>query len=185
MVLMALVQSVIRRLPNSMSPMEESMAGHVGVNGVYFKVREGKCKGDCIVGPKSERLCLCSSGAFKTYHNLREGRTRWFPSNNQRVERGVNSSWPGEGGSCTKAWLIWDVTFFHSSRTLPNFRLPQWQCEDTGLHPAGPCSSRAYGSVLECFKQGKNYLVHMLLLCWLSYGKWVGWERRLEKSEKM
>jgi hypothetical protein len=29
------VQSVIRRLPNSLSHMEESMAGHVDVNRVY------------------------------------------------------------------------------------------------------------------------------------------------------
>jgi hypothetical protein len=34
-ILMALIQSVIRRLPNSLSHMEESMAGHVGINGIY------------------------------------------------------------------------------------------------------------------------------------------------------
>jgi hypothetical protein len=34
-VVMVLVQSTIRRLPNYLSHMEESMAGHVGVKGVY------------------------------------------------------------------------------------------------------------------------------------------------------
>jgi hypothetical protein len=33
---MALILSVIRRLPNSLSYMEESMAGYVGVNGIFF-----------------------------------------------------------------------------------------------------------------------------------------------------
>jgi hypothetical protein len=34
-VLMVLMESVIRRLPNSLFLVEESMAGHVGVNRVY------------------------------------------------------------------------------------------------------------------------------------------------------
>jgi ferric-dicitrate binding protein FerR (iron transport regulator) len=33
--LKAMVQAVIRRPPNSLSLVEESMAGHVGVKGVY------------------------------------------------------------------------------------------------------------------------------------------------------
>jgi hypothetical protein len=33
--LMGLVQSAIRRIPNSLSLMEESMVDHMGINGVY------------------------------------------------------------------------------------------------------------------------------------------------------
>jgi hypothetical protein len=34
-VLTEVVQSVIRRLPDSLSCMEESMAGHMSIHGVY------------------------------------------------------------------------------------------------------------------------------------------------------
>jgi hypothetical protein len=45
--------------------MEESIAGHVGVNGVYEKLGEGNAKGS-----------MMGSGAFKTYANIGEGKNQ-------------------------------------------------------------------------------------------------------------
>jgi hypothetical protein len=42
---MALVQSLIRRLPNSLSHVEESIARTCGYKWSLLKVREGKYKG--------------------------------------------------------------------------------------------------------------------------------------------
>jgi hypothetical protein len=47
--LAALVQSVLGKLPNYLSHMEESMTGHMSINGVLLKVREGKYKGEHVV----------------------------------------------------------------------------------------------------------------------------------------
>jgi hypothetical protein len=38
------MESIIRRLPNSLSCVEESMAGHLGINGVYLKLGKGNAK---------------------------------------------------------------------------------------------------------------------------------------------
>jgi hypothetical protein len=74
--LMALVQSVIRRLPNYLSCMEEPMAGHVGIKGICEKLENGNTKGSRM-GLRwmleDERAYFCSLGAFKTYDNLWEG----------------------------------------------------------------------------------------------------------------
>jgi hypothetical protein len=43
--LTVLVHSLIRKLPSSLSHVEESMAGHVGINGVYGKLRKRSTKG--------------------------------------------------------------------------------------------------------------------------------------------
>jgi hypothetical protein len=81
-VLMTLVQSVIRRLTNSLCPREESMAGHMGINGVYLKIREGKHKrehGGAQVESGGRESVFCLSGAFKTYANLWEGENPVIP----------------------------------------------------------------------------------------------------------
>jgi hypothetical protein len=44
----ALVEYVIRRLPNSLSHVEHSMAGHKGINGVYLKLGKGNTKGGMV-----------------------------------------------------------------------------------------------------------------------------------------
>jgi hypothetical protein len=44
--LIALVHSVIKSLPNSLPCVEESMAGHVSVNGIYYKSGKGNKKGE-------------------------------------------------------------------------------------------------------------------------------------------
>jgi hypothetical protein len=70
-VLMVLVQSVLRRLLNSLSHVEESMPRHVGVNGIYYKLGKRNTKGS-MVGPggsQKPRVCFFCSGAFKTYDN--------------------------------------------------------------------------------------------------------------------
>jgi hypothetical protein len=53
---MALVQSVIRGLPNSLSHVEDSMAGHVGMNGVYYKLGKGNAKGSMVSPSGSWKL---------------------------------------------------------------------------------------------------------------------------------
>jgi hypothetical protein len=57
-----------------------------------------------MAGPRwkleTEIACFCSSNAVKTYDiTYEKGGTRRFPSNNQRVGRGMGDSWPSEGGS--------------------------------------------------------------------------------------
>jgi hypothetical protein len=73
--LMVLVQSVIRRLPNSLSHREESMTRTCRCKWSLFQVRKGKYKGS-MVGPRRnlgvERACFSSPSTFKTYTNLWE-----------------------------------------------------------------------------------------------------------------
>jgi hypothetical protein len=51
------------------SHQKESMAGHVGVNGIYLKLGNRNTKGS-MVGPRrkpeDESTYFCLSGAFKT-----------------------------------------------------------------------------------------------------------------------
>jgi hypothetical protein len=73
------VESVIRRLPNSLF-REESVAGHMGVNRIkgWGKVTTKAS----IVGKDGiwrQPKCICSSGAFKVYDNLWEGRNQMIP----------------------------------------------------------------------------------------------------------
>jgi hypothetical protein len=78
-VLMTLVQSVIRRLTNSLCPREESMAGHMGINGVYLKLGKGNTKGS-MVGPRwnleAERVCSAFQVLLKPTLTYGKGRTR-------------------------------------------------------------------------------------------------------------
>jgi hypothetical protein len=63
-------QSVIIRLPNSLSHVEESMTGHMGVKG-------------SMVRPKwnlpAERACFSFSGTFNTYANRWGGGNQVIP----------------------------------------------------------------------------------------------------------
>jgi hypothetical protein len=58
------------------------MGGHVGVNGIYYKLGKGITKGG-MVGPGGswkQRESLCFSGAFKAYANLWEGKNLVIPN---------------------------------------------------------------------------------------------------------
>jgi hypothetical protein len=103
------------------SSVEESMQGHVGVNGVYEKLGKGNTKGS-MVGPRGiwrKRACFSLPGAFKTYANLWEGRNLWFSSINQWVKRGLGGSQARWGWSWVTAWLS-----FSEPWTFPNFSVP-------------------------------------------------------------
>jgi hypothetical protein len=65
------------------SHWEESMAGYVGINGVYYKLGSGNTKGSMVRPgwkPEAKRACFCSSVAFKPHRNLREGENQVIPS---------------------------------------------------------------------------------------------------------
>jgi hypothetical protein len=71
---MALVQSVIRRLPNSLYPTRKNSLQDInGYKWSLLKVRKGKCKGEHgetqVESAGVESMFFCSSGAFKTYDN--------------------------------------------------------------------------------------------------------------------
>jgi hypothetical protein len=53
--------SVIRRLSNFLSHLEESMAGHVGVNGVFLKLGMGNTKGIMVDPSEIWRQRQCES----------------------------------------------------------------------------------------------------------------------------
>jgi hypothetical protein len=63
------------------SHWKESMARHVGIHGVYYKLWKGNTK-ESMMRPrwKPEAKCVCSSGAFKTYDNQWEGENKEFPT---------------------------------------------------------------------------------------------------------
>jgi hypothetical protein len=73
----ALIQPVIRRLPNSLSCVEEPMAGHVGINGAYYKLGKGNTKGSVVA--QVESVCVSFPGAFETYANSWEGQNQVIP----------------------------------------------------------------------------------------------------------
>jgi hypothetical protein len=60
------------------------MARHVGINGVYYKLGKGNTMGKMVKpGWKLEAASSsfpCSSGAFKTCDNLREGANKEIPT---------------------------------------------------------------------------------------------------------
>jgi hypothetical protein len=78
-VLRALVQSVIRRLPNSLSCMEESVGGHMSVKGVHWKLGMRNARGSMVGAGGVCQLRNCASlspGAFRVYTNLWERRNQ-------------------------------------------------------------------------------------------------------------
>jgi hypothetical protein len=69
--LVVLVQSVIRRFPNSFCPVGKIRDRTHGCKGRLLKVREGKRNPKGYMrGPRqnleAKRTCFCSSDAFKT-----------------------------------------------------------------------------------------------------------------------
>jgi hypothetical protein len=67
--LMVLVESVIRRLPNSFSPVTIHGRTHE-YKWSLLKVREGNYKAEQGGDLEAENTCLSFSGAFKIYPNL-------------------------------------------------------------------------------------------------------------------
>jgi hypothetical protein len=74
---------VIRRFLNSLSCVEESMAGHVVINGILLKVREEKYKGKPGGAQAEARSQQSVFLLLKSTITYGKGRTRRFPSNNE------------------------------------------------------------------------------------------------------
>jgi hypothetical protein len=96
--LMLLVQSMIRRLPNSLCPTGSIHHRTHGCKWSSLKVRKGKYKGEHGRVQVLLKLMLIYG----------KGGTRWVPSNNQQVGRDMGGSQPGEGGlGCPWASQMW------------------------------------------------------------------------------
>jgi hypothetical protein len=82
-VLTVMVQSVIRRLANSLCPAWKNLSRTCGCKWSLLKVREGNYKRE-HGGPswdlEAEKACFSSPGAFKTFANLWEGRNLVVPN---------------------------------------------------------------------------------------------------------
>jgi hypothetical protein len=63
---MVLVQSVIKRLPNTLYPTRKNTCRTHGCKGSLLKVKKEKYKGKHGGSQKLREPDLCSSGAFKT-----------------------------------------------------------------------------------------------------------------------
>jgi hypothetical protein len=76
-------------------PQEEPIAGHLGVNGVYYKLGKGNTKGSMVgAGGICRQRDSASLLQVLLKHRLicAKGGTRWFPSNNQWVGTGMGGS---------------------------------------------------------------------------------------------
>jgi hypothetical protein len=80
--LMVLVQSIIRRLPNSLYPGGKNPLQQHRCKCSLLKVRKGKYKGE-YGGPRwsllAKSVFFHSLGVFKTYKNLWEGENQVIP----------------------------------------------------------------------------------------------------------
>jgi hypothetical protein len=113
-----------------------------------------------------QRECYSFPGAFKTYANLWEGITRWFPSNNQWVGSGVGSLHRHlqlnrrlrERGMLILKYNIKSYIFYESW-TFLNSRLPHY-------HRSLFLALTILHSFLKCF--------HLRGWCWIHIHKsWV------------
>jgi hypothetical protein len=108
--------------------LEESIAGHLGVNGVYEKLGKGNTKGS-MVGPGGicrQRACFSLPGAFKTYTNLWEGQNQvdYLPIINEWGEAWLVPG-PDEGNPWARALPICNVrTLSHIFSMSPELSLP-------------------------------------------------------------